>query len=112
MADIPIPEWLTDAQERKAAEACDHKHTKYQPRDEEFRCPKCDAPSGDWCVDDSPNFDCPLLHVDDSLVCYGKDGKRCPAGHGEGADTFVRRLVKKKGLKPCPHCKATGYVKD
>jgi hypothetical protein len=31
MADIAIPEWVTDAEERKAAEACEHKHTKYQP---------------------------------------------------------------------------------
>lgn len=99
-----------DVDERKAAVACEFKHTKYQPTTDEFVCPKCGASCGGFGVDDSPNYDCPLIHVDDGLVCYGKDGKGCPSQYGVSGQGFATMLVKRKNLKPCPHCKGKGYV--
>lgn len=98
-----------DEEERTAALACTAKHTKYQPTKEEFHCSKCNALAGDFCVDDSPNFDCPLVHDEDGLVCYGKNGKGCPAAYGTSGKAFVAALVRKKNLKPCTHCKGSGY---
>jgi hypothetical protein len=87
-----------DADERKAALACTGKHTKYQPTQEEFCCPKCGAKCGDFCVDD------------DILNCYGVDAKGCPSQYGVGGKAFAAGLVKKKNLVPCKCCKGKGYV--
>lgn len=111
MADIAIPEWMTDKEERAAAEACTLKHTKYQPTPEEFHCPKCEAPAGDFCVEGSGNYDCPLLHDDDELACYGKNGDGCKAQYGTDGKTLARNIAKKKNLVKCEHCKGSGYVK-
>jgi hypothetical protein len=56
------------------------------------------------------NGDCPLLHVDDNVICYGKNGKSCPGGYGATAPKYIQRLVKAKNLKPCTHCKGKGFV--
>lgn len=97
--------------ERKAALACDAKHTKYQPSDEEFCCPKCGAKCGEFCVDDGPNLDCPLIHDDDHLACYGKRKvASCPDGYGTSGKAFAAALQRKKGLVPCSHCKGKGLV--
>ncbi len=90
--------------------ACESKHTKYQPADEEFCCPACGAPAGNFCVDSSTSFDCELIHDEDSLVCFGRDGKRCPKEYCTSGKAFVARLVKEKGLVKCEHCKGKGFV--
>lgn len=89
---------------------CTFKHTKYQPTDEEFHCPKCKAPGGDFCVDDGPNLECDLLHDEDILNCYGKGGAGCPAEYGITGKAFAAALVKKNNLVPCKHCKGKGLV--
>lgn len=94
-----------------AETTCSFKHTKYQPTDEEFCCPKCGAPGGDFCVDESPNYVCELLHEDDGLVCYGKGGKGCKAQYGTDGKSFAARLQKAKNLVCCPTCKGSGLVK-
>lgn len=83
---------------------CNIKHTKYQPLNKEFKCPKCGAQSPDFCVDESENMECEKLHDTDYLRCwqchYDTNGK-----------TFVAFLVKKDTLVPCPCCKGRGMVK-
>lgn len=96
--------------EKKARAACNGKHTKYQPTEAEFRCPKCDAPVGDFCIDDCVNAECPDLHDEDGLVCYGKNGKGCPGQYGTTGRAFAALVVKKNDLKPCEHCKGKGFV--
>jgi hypothetical protein len=71
----------------------------------EFRCPKCKAKCGDFCVDEGhADNECEQLLGDDNLICY-----KC--GHGESAATFVRRWLGAKKLIVCPSCKGTGHVK-
>ena len=90
---------------------CSAKHTKYQPTDEEFCCPKCGATVGHFCVDDGPNLDCDLLHDEDELNCYGEPGAMgCPAQYGTTGKAFAALVVKKKNIQTCPTCKGKGYV--
>jgi hypothetical protein len=93
--------------------SCARKHTKYQPTNEEFKCPRCGAtpdtdpqfvqepPEDVWgSMDDS----CDKLHDDDMCNC-----NRCEYGvSGKG---FAARLAKQHKLVPCPHCRGTGLVK-
>lgn len=91
---------------------CDQKHTRYQPTEAEFKCPKCGAKSGHFCVDDGPNLECDLLHDDDDLVCFGKDhNNACPARYRASGKAFAAMLVKQNSLVKCEHCKGTGFVK-
>lgn len=91
---------------------CQHKHTKYQPTDEEWKCPKCGVGHEDgagWTLYDSPDdgtdgVDCLLLHNDDTLFC-----EKC--SHSESGKTFALRLLKKHSFVTCPCCKGTGLVK-
>ena len=46
---------------------CTIKHTKFQPTDREWRCPKCG--SEDMVIEDSDNFDCDKLHNTDFVYC-------------------------------------------
>jgi hypothetical protein len=91
---------------------CTAKHTKYQPTEEEMRCPKCGAGLGDFCVDESApgaDEDCGLLHVEDILICYGPNGAGCDWA-GASAQAFASRIAKAKSLVPCSHCKGKGLV--
>lgn len=86
---------------------CQAKHTKYQPTDEEFKCPQCGAPGGEFYIAESPDEsdpDCTLLHPGDYLAC-----SKCE--YGTSAKSFAASLVKKNNLTPCTHCKGTGLVK-
>lgn len=93
--------------------SCGYKHTKYQPTDEEWRCPKCGAGFEDksggfviWDgVSDNEEGECQLLHVDDYLKCQ-KCGYDC-----QGKD-FAAYVVKKNSLVSCPCCKGKGFVKN
>ncbi len=85
---------------------CTAKHTKYQPTDKEFRCPKCKAKVGDFAIDEpleTVDEDCTKLHVGEWLYCY-----KC--SYGISAVVFTRQLMKVKNLVPCPCCKGTGLV--
>jgi hypothetical protein len=76
----------------------------------EFVCPKCGARAGVFCIDEGPNMECPDLHVDDEVHCYGEksSGEKCRhTMTGQGLATSV---VKKKNLVQCPCCKGAGYV--
>jgi Zn finger protein HypA/HybF involved in hydrogenase expression len=48
--------------------ACHAKHTVYQPKDEDWKCPKCGANNERFTIcdtDASAEDDCVLLHVAD-----------------------------------------------
>lgn len=97
----------------KPAQGCTRKHTAYQPTEAEWKCPECGAGPGYFAIDNDEidEVDCPLLHSDDSIVCYGEGpGGRCPAEYGTTGAAFARALQKKHNLRPCPHCKGSGLV--
>jgi Zn finger protein HypA/HybF involved in hydrogenase expression len=86
---------------------CEEKHTKYQPTDEEWKCPKCGAGADDFTIDlfleSVGSDDCELLHERDPILCTSCE--HCMTGK-----RFITGLLKKKNLVTCPHCKGTGLV--
>lgn len=82
---------------------CAEKHTKHQPKIEDFNCPSCGAKAGDFCVDDSPNFECDKLHPGDYLICF-----KCQESISGKA--FASSEVKRLSLVTCEACKGTGLV--
>lgn len=89
---------------------CLGKHTKYQPTEDEFRCPKCGTPPSDGLIidnaEDPPGSisECVLIHDEDALVC-----NYC--GFTTSGRSFAASLVRKAGLVKCEHCRGTGFVK-
>ena len=87
--------------------SCTHKHTKYQPTDEEFVCPECghtpQSPDGEFVIDESIDGDCEKLHEEDGIFCYNCHSQ------WSGKD-FAAMLQEKKGLVMCPCCKGVGLV--
>lgn len=85
---------------------CPHKHTKYQPTDAEWRCPKCGATDKQgFVINEGPSDgDCALLHGDDGLRCFG-------CGYEMTGMAFATYLVRKNSLVPCPACNGKGLVK-
>lgn len=82
---------------------CPYKHTKYDPTEEEFKCPKCGAVCGVFCVEEGPNEECLLMHEDDTLHCF-------ECGYTTTGKAFVNKLLKDKSHVECPHCKGKGYI--
>lgn len=89
---------------------CGGKHTKYQPTDEEWKCPSCKINDDgghfyiDTFSDEVSDPDCSLLHKDDLVVCIN-----C---NKEWSGEIVSRLLAKiVNMIPCSHCKGTGFVK-
>jgi hypothetical protein len=85
---------------------CNAKHTKYQPTDDEFHCPKCKAKSGDFYIIDTiedANEECSNLHVGEYITC-------ALCGYDTSAQSFATSWVKKHSLVPCKCCKGTGMV--
>lgn len=88
---------------------CGYKHTKYNPTDEEFLCPKCG--SSEFFIDEGPGVDalsgvaCELLHDEDVICCYD-------CGHTISGKKFANMVLKKEKLIKCPHCKGKGYIKE
>jgi len=87
---------------------CYKKHTKYQPTDDEFVCPRCGATPEDvkpfalqMAADDE--CDCDMLHMDDVLFCDN-------CGFSTSGRAFARRIQKEKDLVTCPFCKGKGLV--
>ena len=87
---------------------CGRKHTLFQPTDEQWVCPICGAESGDFAIDsDDLDSECPLLHTDDSVVCF-----KCG---NEWSGSQISKILKKKyhvGLVKCPHCNGAGWIKE
>lgn len=87
---------------------CPHKHTKYQPTDEEWRCPKCGATAQEGfiiyeSINDMDTIECELLHPEDFLFC-----EKCNLETSGKA--FAAFVVKKNSLVICPTCKGKGMV--
>lgn len=89
---------------------CAAKHTKYQPTDDEWKCPKCGAGAddtrGEFIIqepDTSADHDCSALHDLDELGCNACE-------HGVSGKAFAARIQKRRNLVPCVHCKGKGLV--
>ena len=83
---------------------CTNKHTRYQPSNEEWLCPECGADNNHFWIEDTPNGDCELIHVDDLIVC-----SKC--GLEKSGNEVIQMMIKKKSLVTCPCCKGKGMVK-
>lgn len=86
---------------------CLSKHTRYDPTDEEWACPRCGEanPEHFYIYDDAPDADpdCPRLHADALIVC-----ERCGyEGTGRALSLALRR---KHNLVVCPCCKGRGFI--
>lgn len=91
---------------------CGAKHTKYQPADDEWKCPRCGIPvqtegGNDGFIIADPAYnsscECELLHEHDILACavceYDISGR-----------AFANRIHKAKNLVTCPCCNGKGLV--
>lgn len=69
---------------------CAMKHTEFQPTDSQWRCPKCNAPAGDFYIDglDSSN-DCQKVHTDDLVHCFECDFRST----GEQVVTLIEKCI-------------------
>lgn len=76
---------------------CIYKHTKFQANGPgEWQCPRCGTEEG-FYIEDSPNFECEEIHVEDSIGC-----EKCERGwSGQAA---MNAIVKKLSLIDCPTC--------
>ena len=86
---------------------CTEKHAKFQPTDDQWKCPKCGAGNNGgeslFYIDESPNGDCELLHSEDYIVCV-----ICKSSWtGKRLSTV---MVKAMNLEKCPHCAGTGFI--
>lgn len=85
---------------------CNAKHTNYQPTDDEWKCPKCGAGSGEFLYDDMAELagdECGLLHDEDSLVCvmkHGEDGSRFLISGEAFAAGFQSKADEKSSSQP------------
>jgi Zn finger protein HypA/HybF involved in hydrogenase expression len=92
---------------------CDGKHTKYQPSDNEWRCPRCGAsaalgvPGGNTFIiaatEEGADENCTINHAGDELAC--------DCGYTTSGKAFAARLQKAANMVPCPACKGHGLVK-
>lgn len=94
---------------------CAATHTKFQPTDEQWKCPRCgtgteyeeDGQTRDGMIvmdaDETCDSDCILLHSKDLVACM-----RCG---GEWTGKRLAALLQRKAnLAPCGHCNGTGLV--
>jgi len=86
---------------------CRAKHTKFQPSDEEWRCPRCGADAEYFYIDEpdpDAHVDCSLLHEKDFVVC-----ENC--GKGWSGKRVAQMLQKKHDYIICPTCNGKGFIK-
>lgn len=83
---------------------CTRKHTKYQPDDEHWRCPKCGA-KVDFIIDndDVDDEECIKLHEDDCCIC-----EKCD--YGASGKVVASALMKLDHQVVCPTCKGKGTI--
>jgi len=84
--------------------SCRVRHTKYQPSDSEWKCPKC-GNIDNFGVQDSENFSCEKLHATDLVVCGA-------CGFEATGTRVANMLMKIASRKPCPYCKGTGFIQE
>jgi hypothetical protein len=87
---------------------CNAKHTAYNPTDDQMRCPHCNAPLGQFYVqeyDILADHNCDRLHVLDELHCSN-------CGQGTTGEEFAVKVMKEQKIKVCPCCKGEGVVKE
>ena len=89
--------------------SCIAKHTRYQPTEEDWKCPKCKKghEENGLCIDypdETADDACEKLHEADALRCYG-------CGYEASGRTFAAKLEKLHNLVTCPHCQGKGLVK-
>ena len=85
---------------------CPAKHTKYQPADKDWKCPRCGGDNTVFTINESAAEaldDCERVHDEDEVRCSKCDmrwtGKQVTA-----------LLAKNLDLVECPHCKGKGMV--
>lgn len=85
--------------------SCTLKHTKFQPNNEQWRCPKCGSTNDYFFIDDSEDLtgECDKLHESDYVVCTNCD-------MGWTGKAVARILATKLNLIQCACCKGTGFV--
>jgi radical SAM protein with 4Fe4S-binding SPASM domain len=86
---------------------CSHKHTPYQPSDDEWRCPNCGADNDHFYIVEpvGDTYNCPFLHAADEVGCSKCD--KGWTGTRLGALLAKRKSVK---IEKCPTCKGHGFV--
>jgi hypothetical protein len=84
---------------------CTLKHAKYEPKDEEWKCPNCGETDEDYFFieESASDGECHLLHEKDLILC-----NRC--GWSGTGKQFSSILIKKANSVQCPMCKGTGLV--
>lgn len=87
---------------------CFAKHTKYQPSDDDWVCPKCGADSSSFVINDhaeGASEDCGKLHVQDNVECFS-------CGYGGSGRSVSSLMAKTANLVICSCCNGAGYVKQ
>lgn len=86
---------------------CPAKHTKFQPSDEQWRCPHCGDNAYNFYIEsyqDEADPDCGKVHVGDYVVCTS-----CKSDFT--GDQATKAIAKNLHMTTCPHCKGSGFVK-
>lgn len=85
---------------------CPAKHTTFDPTNEQWRCPACNADNSAFWIEDHPENvaeDCPRLHDRDEVVCNS-------CGDGWSGKVVAKKLMAKFNQIPCPTCRGCGTV--
>lgn len=90
-------------------EICKAKHTKYQPSQEEWKCPTCGEDNKHFIVEESDEKSedgCDMIHEDDWIICDN-------CGYGESGFTTANKIrkINNHKLVKCECCKGYGYIK-
>ena len=106
--DARVRQGREDEAMSEAVVSCRAKHTKYQPPEDAWRCPVCDATSEDFtieCSADSSSDDCTMLHAGDELFCANCE----KYWSGAKAATLMQRKANVDVVK-CEACKGHGHI--
>lgn len=86
---------------------CVAKHVKYEPKDEEWTCPKCGSGIDSFVIEE-----CDSESDDVCMRLHDKDFLKCECGYSTSGRAFSNLVVRKNSLVPCPHCKGKGFVRN
>ena len=85
---------------------CKRKHVKYEPTEEDWRCPKCHKGCESFTLDSElSDGECELLHEDDTVQCF-------ECGYTSTGKKISALFAKKNNVVTCPCCKGKGWVKN